>query len=68
MKVFLCRKTEVLPMVSNRIKVQCALFKGNGRTEVVDMKNFSGPVYELIDFTYKFVLRNIKMKATFDGL
>ncbi len=48
--------------------VQCALFKGNDRTEVVDMKNFSGPVYELIDFAYKFVLRNIKMKATFDGL
>ena len=32
------------------------------------MKNFSGPIYDLIDYAYQFVLRNIKMKATFDGL
>lgn len=54
------------PIISNTI--QCALFKGNDRTEVIDMKNFSGPIYELIDYAYQFVLRNIKMKATFDGL
>lgn len=54
------------PIVSNTI--QCALFKGNDRSEVIDMKNFSGPIYDLIDYAYQFVLRNIKMKATFDGL
>lgn len=54
------------PIVSNTI--QCALFKDNDRTEVIDIKNFSGPIYDLIDYAYQFVLRNIKMKATFDGL
>ena len=54
------------PIVSNTI--QCALFKGNDRTDVIDIKNFSGPIYDLIDYAYQFVLRNIKMKATFDGL
>lgn len=54
------------PVVPNTIR--CALFKGNDRTEVLDMKDFSGPVYEQIDFAYKFILRNIRMKASFDGL
>lgn len=46
------------PIVSNTI--QCALFKDNDRTEVIDIKNFSGPIYDLIDYAYQFVLRNIK--------
>ena len=29
-------------VVPNTIK--CVLFKGNDRTEIIDMKNFSGPV------------------------
>ncbi len=54
------------PVLPNTI--QCALFKGIDRTEVLDMKNFSGPVYEQIEYAYQFLLRNIKMNATFEGL
>lgn len=54
------------PVVPNT--VQCALFKGTDRTEVLDMKEYSGPVYEQINYAYQFILRNIKMSASFDGL
>lgn len=54
------------PYLPNRI--QCALFKGVDRTEVIDMKEFTGPIYEQIEFAYQFVLRNIRMSATFEGL
>lgn len=52
------------PVLPNTI--QCALFKGKDRTNVLDMKNFSGPIYDQIDYAYQFVLRNIKMKATYE--
>lgn len=54
------------PALPNRI--QCALFKGTDTTEVIDMKEYSGPIYEQIDFAYKFVLRNIRLHASFESL
>lgn len=54
------------PALPNRI--QCALFKGTDTTEVIDMKDYSGPIYEQIDFAYKFVLRNIRLHASFESL
>lgn len=32
------------------------------------MKEYSGPIYEQIDFAYKFVLRNIRLNASFESL
>ena len=32
------------------------------------MKDYSGPIYEQIDFAYKFVLRNIRLHASFESL
>lgn len=49
-------------------RIQCALFKGTDTTEVIDMKEYSGPIYEQIDFAYKFVLRNIRLNASFESL
>ena len=43
-------------------------FKGTDTTEVIDMKEYSGPIYEQIDFAYKFVLRNIRLNASFESL
>ena len=54
------------PVLPNRI--QCALFKGNDKTEIIDMKEYTGPIYEQIEFAYNFVLRNIKMKAVINDL
>ena len=54
------------PALPNRI--QCALFKGTDTTEVIDMKDYSGSIYEQIDFAYKFVLRNIRLHASFESL
>lgn len=49
-------------------KTQCAVFKGTERMVFLDKREFSGPIYEQIVQATDFVLRNIRLGATIDGL
>ena len=47
---------------------QCAVFKDNRRIVFVDRREFTGPVQDIIEDTYHFVLRNIHLGAVIEGL
>lgn len=49
-------------------KTQCAVFKGTDRTIFLDKREFTGPIYKQIEEAVDFVLRNIRLGATIDGL
>lgn len=49
-------------------KTQCAVFKGMDRSVFLDKRVFDGPVYMQIEEAVQFVLRNIRLGATIDGL
>ncbi len=49
-------------------KTQCAVFKGTDRTVFLDKREFDGPLYEQIEKAVDFVLRNIRLGATIEGL
>lgn len=49
-------------------KTQCAVFKGIDRTVFLDKREFDGSVYEQIEKAVDFVLRNIRLGATIEGL
>ncbi len=49
-------------------KTQCAVFKGNDRTVFLDKREFTGPLYAQIEEAIDFVLRNIRLGATIEGL
>lgn len=49
-------------------RIQCAVFKGNTRSEFIDKREYDGPIYEQIEEAYQFVLRNIHYGATIRGL
>ena len=49
-------------------KTQCAVFKGTDRTVFLDKREFMGPIYTQIEEAVDFVLRNIRLGATIDGL
>ena len=49
-------------------KTQCAVFKGIDRAVFLDKREFTGPIYTQIEETVDFVLRNIRLGATIDGL
>lgn len=49
-------------------KIQCAVFKGTTRSIFIDKREYDGPIYEQIEKAYQFVLRNIKLGATINGL
>lgn len=49
-------------------KTQCAVFKGTERTVFLDKREFTGPIYTQIEEAVDFVLRNIRLGATIDGL
>ena len=48
--------------------LQCALFKGVGRDEFIDKKEFRGPIQSQVEVAYRFVLRHINRSAMIDGL
>lgn len=75
----LLKKTDTSLLVSNAYvllvsdyfpfsKTQCAVFKGTDRTVFLDKREFTGPVYEQIEEATTFVLRNIRLGATIEGL
>ena len=47
---------------------QCAVFKDNERVIFVDRREFTGPVQDIIENAYHFVLRNIHLGAVIEGL
>lgn len=49
-------------------KTQCAVFKGTDRAVFLDKREFIGPIYTQIESAVDFVLRNIRLGATIDGL
>ena len=49
-------------------KTQCAVFKGTDRAVFLDKREFIGPIYTQIEEAVDFVLRNIRLGATIDGL
>ena len=49
-------------------KTQCAVFKGTDRAVFLDKREFTGPIYTQIESAVDFVLRNIRLGATIDGL
>ena len=49
-------------------KTQCAVFKGTERDIFLDKREFTGPVYEQIEESVAFVLRNIRLGAVIEGL
>ena len=49
-------------------KTQCAVFKGSDRAVFLDRREFTGSIYMQIEEAVDFVLRNIRLGATIDGL
>lgn len=49
-------------------KTQCAVFAGTERGNFIDKQDYNGPLYEQIEKTYSFVLRNIRKSAKVEGL
>lgn len=49
-------------------KIQCAVFKGTDRAVFLDKRTYEGPLYEQIDEAMDFVLRNIRLGVTIDGV
>ena len=50
------------------VATQCGVFKGMTKEIFVDRREYTGPIWEQIDQAYQFVLRNIHMGATFEGI
>ena len=49
-------------------RTQCAVFKGRDRAVFLDKREFTGPIYLQIEEAVDFVLRNIRLGVTIDGL
>lgn len=49
-------------------KTQCAVFKGTTRDVFLDKREYTGPIYNQIEEAIHFVLRNIRLGATIEGL
>ena len=50
------------------VAMQCGVFKGTTKEIFVDRRQYDGPIWEQIEQAYQFVLRNIHMGATFEGI
>ena len=48
--------------------IQCGVFKGSTKAIFVDRKEYTGPAWELVEEAFQYVLRNIRMGATFKGV
>ena len=47
---------------------QCGVFKGTTKAVFVDRREYTGPIWEQIDESFQFVLRNIHLGATIVGI
>ena len=50
------------------IATQCGVFKGTTKEVFVDRREYDGPLWKQIEEAYQFVLRNIHLGATFEGV
>ncbi len=50
------------------VATQCGVFKGTTKEFFVDRREYDGPLWEQIEEAYQFVLRNIHLGATFEGI
>ncbi len=50
------------------VATQCGVFKGTTKEIFVDRREYTGSIWEQIEQAYQFVLRNIHMGATFEGI
>ncbi len=50
------------------VATQCGVFKGTTKEVFVDRREYAGPLWEQIEEAYQFVLRNIHLGATFEGV
>lgn len=50
------------------VVTQCGVFKGTTKEIFVDRREYTGPIWEQIEQAFQFVLRNIHMGATFEGI
>ena len=50
------------------VATQCGVFKGTTKEVFVDRREYAGPLWEQIEEAYQFVLRNIHLGATFEGI
>lgn len=50
------------------VAIQCGVFKGTTKEVFVDRREYTGLLWEQIDEAFQFVLRNIHLGATFDGI
>ena len=50
------------------VATQCGVFKGTTKEVFVDRREYGGPLWEQIEEAYRFVLRNIHLGATFEGI
>ena len=48
--------------------IQCGVFKGSTKAIFVDRKEYTGSAWELVEEAFQYVLRNIRMGATFKGV
>ena len=48
--------------------IQCAVFKGSTKAVFVDHKEYMGKAWELVEEAYNYVLRNIRIRTTFQGV
>ena len=48
--------------------IQCGVFKGSTKAIFVDRREYTGSAWELVEAAYQYVLRNIRMRATFKGV
>ena len=48
--------------------IQCGMFKGKTRAVFVDKREYSGPLWQQIDDSFQFVLRNIHLGAKLEGI
>ena len=50
------------------VATQCGVFKGTTKAVFVDRREYTGPLWEQIEESYQFVLRNIHLGATIVGI
>ena len=49
-------------------RIQCGVFKGTGREVFVDKRDYEGPLWQQVEDAFQFVLRNIRLGASIEGL
>lgn len=60
--VFLQGKDEFLS------QIQCGMFRGKNRAVFVDKREYTGPLWQQIEDTFQFALRNIHLGARIEGI